>query len=33
MTYVIQGVVPSHHLHSINLCNYGLPHVPKNVKP
>ncbi len=33
MTYVIQGIMPSHYLDSVNLCNYGLSHVPKNVKP
>jgi hypothetical protein len=32
MTCVIQqGILPSHYFHSVNLGNYGLSHVPKNV--
>ncbi len=31
MTCVIQGIMPSHYLHSVNLCKYGLPHVPKKM--
>ncbi len=30
-TCVIQGISISHYLHSVNLGNYGLPHVPKSV--
>ncbi len=30
---MIQGILLSHYLHSVNLGNYGLPHVPKSVTP
>jgi hypothetical protein len=33
MACVIQGILPSHYLHSVNLGNYRLPHVPKSVTP
>jgi hypothetical protein len=33
MTYVIQSILPSHYLRSVNLGNYGLSHVPKSVTP
>ncbi len=33
MTHAIQGILPSHYLHNVNLGNYGLPHVPKSVTP
>ncbi len=32
-TCVIQGILPSHYLHNVNLGNYGLSHVPKSVTP
>ncbi len=32
-TCVIQGILCSNHLCYVNLWNYGLPHVPKNVTP
>jgi hypothetical protein len=31
MTYVIQGILLSHYFHSVDLSNYGLPHVPRGV--
>ncbi len=31
MTYVIQGIMLSHYLRSVNSSNYKLPHLPKNV--
>jgi hypothetical protein len=31
MTCVVQGILPSHYLRNVNLSNYGLSHVPKNV--
>jgi hypothetical protein len=30
MTCVIQSIMPSHYLCSVNLSNYGLSHVPKS---
>jgi hypothetical protein len=33
MTYVIQGILLSDYLWSVNLSNYGVPHVPKSVTP
>ncbi len=30
---VIQGLMPSHYLRSVNLGHYGLPHMPKSVTP
>jgi len=33
MTCVIQGILPSHYLHNVHVCNYGLPYVPKSVTP
>jgi hypothetical protein len=33
MTCVIQGILPSQYFHNVNLGNYGLSHVPKNVTP
>jgi hypothetical protein len=33
MTIVIQGIMPSHYLHNVNLGNYGLPRVLKSVTP
>jgi hypothetical protein len=33
MNCVIQGIMPSHYLRSVNLSNYGLSHVPKSVTP
>jgi hypothetical protein len=33
MTCVIQSILPSRYLRSVNLGNYGLSHVPKNVTP
>jgi hypothetical protein len=33
MICVIQNILPSHYLRIINLGNYGLPHVLKNVTP
>ncbi len=33
MTCVIQGILFSHYLRNVNLCNYGLPYVPKSVTP
>ncbi len=33
MTYVIQGILPSHYLCNVNFGNYGLSHVPKSVTP
>jgi hypothetical protein len=33
MTCVIQDILPSHYLCSVNLNNYGLSHVPKSVTP
>ncbi len=33
MTCVIQGILPSHYLCSVNLCNYGLPLVLESVTP
>ncbi len=32
-TCVIQGILCSHYLCCVNLCNYGLPHVFKIVTP
>jgi hypothetical protein len=31
MTCVIRSILPSHYLHTLNLGNYGLSHVPKRV--
>ncbi len=33
MTFVIQGIMPSHSFCSVNLNHYGLPYVPKNITP
>jgi hypothetical protein len=33
MTCVIQGILPSNYFHNVNLSNYGLAHVLKNVTP
>ncbi len=33
MTCVIQGIMPSHYLHNVNLCNYEVPYVAKSVIP
>jgi hypothetical protein len=33
MTCVIKDILLSHSLRNVNLCNYGLPYVPKNVTP
>ncbi len=33
MTCVIQDILPSNYLCIVNLCNYGLPYVPKIVTP
>ncbi len=33
MTYVIQGILPSHYLCNVTFGNYGLLHVPKSVTP
>jgi len=32
-TCVIQSILPSSYLHSVNLDNYGISHVPKSVTP
>jgi hypothetical protein len=33
MTCVIQGILPLHYFHNVNLDNYEFPHVLKNVTP
>jgi hypothetical protein len=33
MTCVIQGILPLHYFHNVNLSNYGLSHVLKSVTP
>jgi hypothetical protein len=33
MTCVIQGILPSLYIRSVNLCNYEIPYVPKSVTP
>ncbi len=33
MTCVIQGILPSHYIHNVDLCNYKFLYVPKSVTP